>query len=63
MIMTGFKTFAVGLALAVLPQAINFVTNFDFVKVFGLSPNAATLVGLVMIGLRAATSTPMFKAS
>ncbi len=61
--MTGFKTFVVGLALAVLPQAITFITNFDFVKAFGLSPNAATLIGLVMIGLRAATSTAMFKSS
>lgn len=58
----GFKTFAVGLGLAVLPQAVAFATHFDFVKAFGLSPNAASAVGLVMIGLRAATSTPIFKA-
>ncbi len=60
---SGFKTFAVGLGLAVLPQAISFVSSFDFVKTFGLSPNAATLIGIVMIGLRAATSTPIFAAS
>jgi hypothetical protein len=60
--LNGFKTFAVGFGLAVLPQAISFATDFDFVKVFGLSPNASTVIGIVMIGLRAATSTPMFKA-
>lgn len=59
----GFKTFAVGLALAVLPQAITYITNFDFSHTFGLSPNTATVIGLVMVGLRAATSTSMFKAS
>ena len=60
--LNGFKTFAVGLGLAALPQAIAFTSNFDFVKAFGLSPNAATAIGLVMIGLRAVTSTPIFKA-
>jgi hypothetical protein len=60
---SGFKTFAGGLALAVLPQAITYITNFDFPHTFGLSPNAATVIGLVMIGLRAVTSTPVFKAS
>ena len=59
----GFKTFAVGLALAVVPQAITYIMNFNFTHTFGLSPNAATILGLVMIGLRAVTSTPIFKAS
>ncbi|MGO9743989.1 MAG: hypothetical protein ACLPN5_21220 [Roseiarcus sp.] len=61
--LAGFKTFALGLALAVLPQIVSYVSNFDFVHVFGLSPNAATFIGVVMMGLRAATSTPIFKAS
>jgi hypothetical protein len=61
--LSGFKTFAIGLGLAILPQAISFATSFDFVKTFGLSPNAATFLGLVMIGLRAATSTAIFKTS
>jgi hypothetical protein len=60
--LNGFKTFSVGLGLAVLPQTVGFISNFDFVKTFGLSPNAATAIGLVMIGLRAVTSTPIFKA-
>ena len=60
--MTGFKTFVAGLALAILPQAVGFVSNFDFVGVLGLSPNAASAIGLAMIALRAVTTTPIFKA-
>lgn len=61
--LSGFKTFAVGLALAVLPQFVAFVTNFDFAQAFGLSPNAATIVGLLMIALRAITNSPIFKGA
>ncbi len=61
--LNGFKTFSVGLVLAVLPQASNYLSSVDFVKLFGLSPNAATLIGVAMIGLRAMTSTPIFKKS
>ena len=61
--LAGFKTLAVGLGLAVLPQVVSFVSGFDFVHTFGLSPNTATVLGVVMIGLRAVTSTPIFKAS
>jgi len=59
--MSGFKTFFVGLALAVVPQAVSFVTSFDFVHAFGLSPNAASVLGVVMIALRAATTSPIFQ--
>jgi len=59
----GFKTFAAGLALAVLPQAVAYVSGFDFVHAFGLSPNAASIIGLAMIALRAVTTSPIFKAS
>ena len=61
--LAGFKTFATGLGLAILPQVVGFATNFDFAHTFGVSPNAATVIGLVMIGLRAATSTPIFKTA
>jgi hypothetical protein len=60
--LAGFKTFAVGLSLSILPQIVTYVSKFDFTHVFGLSPNAATLLGIVMIGLRAATSTPIFQS-
>jgi hypothetical protein len=58
---SGFKTFLIGLTLAVLPQVVSFVSNFDFVKTFGLSPDAATLIGILIVGLRAVTTTPIFK--
>jgi hypothetical protein len=58
--MNGFKTFIVGLGLAIVPQAVSFVTSFDFVHAFGLSPNAASVLGVVMIALRAVTTGPMF---
>ena len=57
----GFKTFFFGLALAILPQVINYLSTFDFIHVFGLSPNAASAVGMIIIGLRAVTSTPIFQ--
>jgi hypothetical protein len=58
--MNGFKTFSVGLGLAVVPQLVNYVSGFDFVHAFGLSPNAASVIGVVMMGLRAMTTTPIF---
>jgi hypothetical protein len=58
---SGFKTFAVGLAFAVLPQIVTYVSGFDFTHTFGLSPNASSVVGIVIVALRAMTTTPMFK--
>jgi hypothetical protein len=58
--LNGFKTFSVGLGLAIVPQVVNFLGGFDFVKAFGLSPNAASVIGVGMIALRAVTSTPIF---
>ena len=58
--LAGFKTLAVALALAIGPQILAFVTSFDFVHTFGLSPNTATVLGVVMIALRAVTTTPIF---
>lgn len=59
----GLKTLAFGLGLAILPQVVAYISNFDFVSAFGLSPNAASVVGLIVVALRAVTSTPIFKAS
>ena len=57
----GFKTFLIGLTVAALPQMVAFVSDFDFVNAFGLSPNAATTIGLLIVCLRAMTSTPIFQ--
>ena len=61
--LSGFKTLAVGLALALGPQAISFVSSFDFVHAFGLSPNAASVIGTLIIVLRAVTTTPIFQSA
>jgi uncharacterized membrane protein YfhO len=58
--LSGFKTFSVGLGLAIMPQIATYLGSFDFVKTFGLSPNAASVMGVAMIALRAVTSTPIF---
>ena len=57
---TGFKTFSLGLGLAIVPQIVEFLSSFDFVKAFGLSPNASSVIGVGIIALRAVTSTPIF---
>ena len=57
----GFKTFLFGLALAILPQFVSFVSGFDFTTAFGLSPNAASAIGFIIVALRAVTSTPIFQ--
>ena len=59
-LLKGFKTFLVGLALAVIPQVLSYVLGFDFVGTFGLSPNAATVVGLLMVALRSVTTSAIF---
>jgi hypothetical protein len=61
--LSGFKTLVFGLALALGPQAISFVSSFDWVHTFGLSPNAASVIGGVIIVLRAVTTTPMFQST
>ncbi len=60
--LSGFKTFIFGLLLAILPQSINYIAKFDFTHAFGLSPNSASVVGLIVIALRAMTTTPIFQS-
>ena len=59
--LSGFKTVLTGLALAVGPATISYLGNVDVTKTFGLSPTAGAVVGAVMIGLRAITSSPIFQ--
>lgn len=60
--MTGWKTFAFGAAMVVVPPLLNFIGAFDFSKL-GLSPGTSAAIGAIIIGLRAVTSTPMFSKS
>ena len=58
----GLRTVVIGLALAVVPQATAYLFSVDWTHVAGISPNAATILGLVMVALRAVTTTPVGKA-
>jgi hypothetical protein len=58
----GFKTLSFGLLIAILPQMLSYVTSFDFVHAFGLSPNAASIIGVIIVGLRAMTTTSIFQS-
>ena len=58
----GLRTVAIGLALAVVPQATAYLFSIDWTHVAGISPNAASILGLVMVALRAITTTPLGKA-
>lgn len=61
--LTGFRTFIVGLALAIGPTALSYLGGFDWTKL-GITTNVATLIsGALMVGLRAITTTPPGKGS
>ena len=61
--LTGYRTFIVGLLVAIGPTALSYLGGFDWTKV-GLSTNLATLIsGTLMVGLRAITTTPPTKGS
>ena len=61
--LTGYKTFLTGLLIAVGPTALSYLAGIDWTKL-GLTTNVATLIsGVVMIGLRAITTTPPMKGS
>ena len=58
--MKGFRTIAVGLAMAVLPVALTYLAGVDWTQY--VSPNIALLISsTVMIGLRTVTTTPVGK--
>ncbi len=59
--LSGFKTILAGLAVAIGPTAISYLGNIDVTKTFGLSPTTGAIVGAVMIGLRAVTSSAIFQ--
>ncbi len=57
----GFKTVAYGLAVAILPAAIQYIGSIDVASVFGLSPAAGAIVGAGILALRAVTNSPIFQ--
>lgn len=64
--MKGFKTFAFGLIVALLPL-LNYLNNSDIFSQFITDPKTQKLVffmiGAMIIVLRAVTNTPMFQQS
>jgi hypothetical protein len=52
----GFRTVAFGLFVAVAPAAVTYFCGVDWTTL-GISPGVAAALGLVVVGLRAVTST------
>lgn len=53
----GMRTVAVGLVLLIVPQATAYLAGVDWTHVAGISPNAASVLGALMITLRMITNT------
>lgn len=61
-LMKGYRTILVGLALAILPEALQYLGAVDWANVIG--PTGAFFVsGLIAIAMRAVTSSPVGKSS
>lgn len=60
--MKGYKTILFGLLMIVGPAALTYLAGVDWTSL-GISPGVASLIGAVVIGLRAMTSTPIGKAA
>ena len=56
--LTGFRTVIFGVLVAVGPVALNYLGAVDW-QTIGLSPGVSAIVGAIIIGLRAITSTPL----
>ena len=59
--MKGFKTFAYGLAIALLPALLEYLGGVDMTATFGLSPAAGAMIGVGIVALRSITSSPVFR--
>ncbi len=61
--LTGYRTYIVGLALAIAPSALSYLGGIDWTKL-GISTNIATLIsGVLMLGMRTITTTPPTKGA
>jgi hypothetical protein len=54
----GLRTFAVGLALAIAPSAISYLSGIDWNQYIGAT-GAFFVSGLLMLAMRFVTSTPL----
>ena len=61
--LTGWRTFIVGAVVAVGPTLLSYLGGIDWTKL-GLTTNVATIIsGVLMVGLRAITTTPPMKGN
>ena len=58
--LTGFRTVLVGLIVAIGPAALTYLGGVNWTAL-GLSPTVGGVIGAVIIGLRAITTTPIGK--
>jgi len=59
--MKGWKSVLLGLGVAVVSPAVNYIAGIDWTTL-GLSPTAGGVIGAAIIGVRALTNSPIFKA-
>jgi hypothetical protein len=55
----GFRTIIVGTLFAAVPALVDYLGQIDVGSVFGLSPKAGVLVGIVMVFMRLITHGPV----
>lgn len=58
----GWKTLIFGLFLVIVPAALNYIANIDWISL-GISPGVSAMIGAIVIGLRALTNTSMTKGN
>jgi hypothetical protein len=58
----GLRTLIVGLAIAVAPSALTYLGGLNWTA-FGVSPAAGAFLGIVVMGMRTLTTTPVGKSS
>lgn len=58
--MKGFKTVAFGLAVALLPAALDFLGGVPW-QAMGIHPALAAGIGAAILGLRAFTTSPILR--
>ncbi len=58
----GWRTTVFGLLLAVLPAALDYTNTVNW-QAMGISPSTAAVIGVIIVGLRTITKTPIGKGT
>jgi hypothetical protein len=59
---TGFRTIAFGVVVAIVPAVLTYLGGIDWTQ-FGINPMLSAGIGAAIVGLRTLTKTPIGKAS